>query len=85
MRKALLLTFALAAFATPPLPAQDLGRMIADRVPLASNKTSVTTSIKDALPVATHLVDVDELTPLPLPEDFNFGPGYYRVVPEEPI
>jgi len=78
MRNALLLTFALAAFATPPLQAQNLGRMIADRVPLASNKSSVTTSIKDALPLATHLVDVDELTPLPLPEDFNFGPGYYR-------
>ena len=78
MRKILLLAFALTTFAAPPLQAQNLANMIADRVPLASNQKLVSTNISDALPVATHLDGVDGLVPLPLPEDFNFGPGYYR-------
>lgn len=80
MRKFLLPAVAaafLATFAAGPLQAQDLGRMIADRVPLASNEHLVSTGIDDALPVA-ELEGVDELTPLPLPADFSFGPGYYR-------
>lgn len=77
MRHALLLPL-LAAFAVPSLQAQDLARMIAERVPLASNKGAITTSIKDALPVAAHLVDLEQAEPLSLPDDFDFGPGYYR-------
>ena len=64
-------TFALIALASAPLHAQDLSRMIADRVPLASNNTLISTNISDALPVAAGLERVDELTPLPLPEDFR--------------
>lgn len=80
MRKTLILPLVLAAsaLAVPALHAQDLANMVAKRVPLASDQGGVSTNIKDALPVETHLATIDELTPLPLPEDFNFGPGYYR-------
>ncbi len=80
MRKTLLLPIVLAAsaLAVPALHAQNLANMVTKRLPLASDQGGISTSIKDALPVETHLASVDELTPLPLPEDFNFGPGYYR-------
>lgn len=54
--------------------------LIANPLPLAPDGGTISTGIGDALPVATHMADVDELTPLPLPADFNFGPGYYRGV-----
>src|SRR5690606_32688977 len=75
MRRSILLVLALAAAAACPLSAQ--GRL-ALPVPLAGDKGTITTSIDDALPVATHLDGIDGLTPLPLPADFEFGPGYYR-------
>ncbi|MCD9027920.1 hypothetical protein LDO26_06835 [Luteimonas sp. BDR2-5] len=78
MHRVLLLAFALAAFAAPPLQAQNLANAVIDRTPLAANIGAITTNISDALPVAEHLHDLDQLAPLPLPEDFNFGPGYYR-------
>src|SRR5690606_36445994 len=73
--RSILFVLALAAVAACPLQAQ--GRL-ALPVPLAGDKDTITTSIDDALPVATHLERIDGLTPLPLPASFEFGPGYYR-------
>ncbi|WP_140909573.1 hypothetical protein [Cognatiluteimonas lumbrici] len=73
--RSILFVLALAAVAACPLQAQ--GRL-ALPVPLAGDKDTITTSIDDALPVATHLEGIDGLTPLPLPASFEFGPGYYR-------
>lgn len=77
MRHFTLLALALAAAAMFPLQALGGSGLPA---PLARDQGNITTGIDDALPIATHLTDVDALTPLPLPGDFNFGPGYYRGV-----
>ena len=55
MRNVFVSIFALLALASAPLHAQDLSRMIADRVPLASNNTLISTNISDAMPVAAGM------------------------------
>src|SRR5438105_161326 len=58
--------------------AQEL-ETVTGKLPLWEPGHSVTTSIKDALPVITGL-KVDEEYAQPIPDDWKIGPGYYRSV-----
>jgi len=75
---ALSLILALPVFSGMPAASQGV-EALSGSLPLWEPGHAVTTSIKDALPVATYL-RVDEDNVRPIPDDWVMGPGYYRSV-----
>lgn len=67
-------------FIPAPAMAQDLTTTLTAGIPLWQPGHSITTSIKDALPVVTTLTNLDEDYVRPIPADWNFAPGHYRGV-----
>lgn len=76
----LLAVACMAASGSVTACAQDLTEQISDKLPLWEPGHSITTSIKDALPIVTTLRGIEDDEPRPIPSNWTFEPGYYRGV-----
>ncbi len=78
MGKTVLAAVAVLGIALPITPARAQITELTNKLPLWEPGHSITTSIKDALPVVTTLKGIEDEQPKPIPADWTFPPGYYR-------